>query len=482
MRSSNDSIWKDMDWSLLTIYGILLLFGWLNIYAAIFDVDNPTGIFDMGTKSGKQFLWISVSVVTIVLILLLDFKFLFSIPYVAFVGAAILLVLVAFFGAEIKGARSWFRFGGFSIQPSEFAKVAACLAVAKYMGDKGSQFRYGLNMDTVILFAIVFFMPALIMLQPDAGSAMVYSSFIIMMCIDGLTFAIPVLGIIAASLFVMTNLYFEEEVELLLIALAVLGSLFTLFYKKLDLKIRPLVAVPMVLITFSIPIGLFWYDPSYNLIALGIYMIIIVLSLVNALLRKSYVNLNLLVAIISLVSVVVIVSNAAFEKLATHQQNRMRVLKDPYIDPKGKGWNIIQSSIAISSGGITGKGFKEGTITKGNWVPEQHTDFIFCTIAEERGFIGTTVVILLFVTLIIRLGILSQRQKSRFTQVYGYSVMGIIFFHFLINIGMVIGLLPVIGIPLPFFSYGGSSLWSFSILIAIMVKLDMHRAQILARN
>lgn len=471
-----------MDWSLLTIYGILLLFGWLNIYAAIFDVDNPTGIFDMSTKSGKQFLWIGVSIVTIVIILLLDFKFIFSVPYLAFIGAAILLVAVAFFGAEIKGARSWFRFGGFSIQPSEFAKVAACLAVAKYMEDKGSQFKYGINADTFILFVIVFFMPALIMLQPDAGSAMVYTSFIIMMCIDGLTFAIPVLGIIAAALFVMTNLYFEEELEKLLIGIAVLGSFISFFYKKLELKVKPGVAIPIVLLVFSIPVGLYLYNKDYNLIVLAIYVLIMILALVNILFRRSLVNMNLLFAAISLISVVVIGSNAAFSKLAIHQQNRMRVLKDPYIDPKGKGWNIIQSSIAISSGGIAGKGFKEGTITKGNWVPEQHTDFIFCTIAEERGFIGTTVVIMLFVALIIRLGILAQRQKSRFTQIYGYSVMGIIFFHFLINIGMVIGLLPVIGIPLPFFSYGGSSLWSFSILIAIMVKLDMHRSQILARN
>ena len=219
-----------------------------------------------------------------------------------------------------------------------------------------------------------------------------------------------------------------------------------------------------------------------GILVIALYSVIILVAFVNIAFRKSFVNFNILVIGLGLVSLVVIGSSTIFKKLPVHHQNRLRVLKNPDIDPRGKGWNIIQSNIAISSGGTFGKGFKQGTITKGNWVPEQHTDFIFCTIGEEHGFLGTTMVILLFVALIIRLGIIAERQKSRFSQIYGYSVMGIIFFHFLINVGMVIGLLPVIGIPLPFFSYGGSSLWSFTILLTFMVKLDMHRSQILARN
>jgi len=300
------------------------------------------------------------------------------------------------------------------------------------------------------------------------------------MCIDGLSFAIPILGVVAAALFIMTNLYFE--VEELLISLIVLGTGISLFPKKLDFGMNPLISSLIVLLLFSVPLSLLFLIDDSDFLVIGIYAVIMLTGLVNVLFRRSFVNFNMLIVGLAIVSLVVIGSSTIFQKLPIHHQNRLNVLEDPYLDPRGKGWNIIQSNIAISSGGAFGKGFKQGTITKGNWVPEQHTDFIFCTIGEEHGFLGTTMVIMLFVALIIRLGVIADRQKSRFSQIYGYSVMGIIFFHFFINIGMVIGLLPVIGIPLPFFSYGGSSLWSFTILLTIMVKLDMHRSQILARN
>ena len=480
MRSNSDSIFKELDWSLLAIYGVLILFGWLNIYAAIFDADNPTNIIDFSTKSGKQFIWIAFSVFTIIVILLLDFKFILAIPYLAYAITAVLLLLLIPFGTKINGATSWIKFAGFSIQPSEFAKVGACLAVAKYLDEQSSHFRYGLNKESLILYGMILFMPALIMLQPDAGSALVYSSFILVMCIDGLSFAIPILGVVAAALFIMTNLYFE--VEELLISLIVLGTGISLFPKKLDFGMNPLISSLIVLLLFSVPLSLLFLIDGCDFLVIGIYAVIMFTGLVNVLFRRSFVNFNMLIVGLAIVSLVVIGSSTIFQKLPIHHQNRLNVLEDPYLDPRGKGWNIIQSNIAISSGGAFGKGFKQGTITKGNWVPEQHTDFIFCTIGEEHGFLGTTMVIMLFVALIIRLGVIADRQKSRFSQIYGYSVMGIIFFHFFINIGMVIGLLPVIGIPLPFFSYGGSSLWSFTILLTIMVKLDMHRSQILARN
>ncbi len=480
MRKNSDSIFKDLDWSLLSIYGLLILFGWLNIYAAIFDVDNPTNIIDLSTKSGKQFIWIAISVVAIVVILIMDFKFFLTIPYLAYGLTALLLLLLIPFGTEINGAKSWIKFGSFSIQPSEFAKVGVCLAVAKYLDSQSSQFRYGLNSESLILYGLILFIPALIMLQPDAGSALVYSSFIIMMCIDGLSFAIPILGIIGAGLFILTNLYFKAEE--LLIAIILLGTTFSLFNKKLHFHLSPALNAFIVILLFASPLALLLYVEGSNLIVIGIYSVILLVGVVNILVRRSFVNFNLLIVGLAIVSLVVIGSSTVFQKLPIHHQNRLNVLKDPYMDKRNKGWNIIQSNIAISSGGVIGKGFKEGTITKGNWVPEQHTDFIFCTIGEEHGFLGTTMVILLFVALIIRLGIVADRQKSQFSKIYGYSVMGIIFFHFLINVGMVIGLLPVIGIPLPFFSYGGSSLLSFTVLLTIMVKLDLHRSQILARG
>lgn len=480
MRSSNDSILKDVDWSLLAIYGMLILFGWLNIYAAIFDVDSPTSIIDFSTKSGKQFIWIAFSVLTIVAILVMDFKFFLVIPYVAYAVTAILLLLLLPLGTEINGAKSWIKLGGFSIQPSEFAKVGACLAVAKYLDSRSNQFRYGLNAESLVLYGIILFLPALIMLQPDAGSALVYSSFIIMMCIDGMSFAIPILGIVAAVLFILSTLYFQAEE--LLISIIVAGSVISLFNKKLGFGINSLANVFIVIVLFAAPVSVLFFVEGSGLIVIGIYSLILLAGVINIVFRRWLINFNMLIVGLAIVSLVVIGSSTIFQKLPPHHQNRLNVLKDPYMDKRGKGWNIIQSNIAISSGGVIGKGFKEGTITKGDWVPEQHTDFIFCTIGEEHGFLGTSIVILLFVALIIRLGVIAERQKSRFSQIYGYSVMGIIFFHFLINVGMVIGLLPVIGIPLPFFSYGGSSLWSFTILLTIMVKLDMHRSQILARG
>jgi rod shape determining protein RodA len=480
MRNNSDSIFKDLDWSLLAIYGLLILFGWLNIYAAIFDVDNPTYIIDFSTKSGKQFIWISFSALTIFAILVMDFKFFLAIPYVAYAATAILLLLLIPFGTEINGAKSWIKFGGFSIQPSEFAKVGACLAVAKYLDSRSNQFRYGLNPESLLLYGIILLLPALIMIQPDAGSALVYSSFIIMMCIDGMSFAIPILGIITAVLFILSTLYFQAEE--LLISIIVAGSAISIFNKKLNFGINPLGNIFIVLLLFAAPVSVLYFIEGSSLIVIGLYGVIVIVGLINILFRRSFINFNMLVVGLAIVSLVVIGSSTIFKKLPSHHQNRLNVLKDPYMDKRGKGWNIIQSNIAISSGGIVGKGFKQGTITKGNWVPEQHTDFIFCTIGEEHGFLGTSIVIMLFVALIIRLGVIAERQKSRFSQIYGYSVMGIIFFHFLINVGMVIGLLPVIGIPLPFFSYGGSSLWSFTILLTIMVKLDLHRSQILARG
>ena len=272
---------------------------------------------------------------------------------------------------------------------------------------------------------------------------------------------------------------FEDQIELLLLIIGGIGAIVGSLHRKLDLKLPTAISVVIILFAFSIPILVLFYVDNSNFIAIGIYALYILIGIINAIFRRSLVNFNLLIVALALVSIVVIGSNTVFTKLPQHHQNRLRVLKDPYIDKRGKGWNIIQSNIAISSGGVIGKGFKQGTITKGNWVPEQHTDFIFCTIGEEHGFIGTVLVVALFVALIIRLGILAERLKSRFSQIYGYSVMGIIFFHFLINVGMVIGLLPVIGIPLPFFSYGGSSLLGFTILLFIFLNLDSYRLDIL---
>lgn len=398
--------------------------GWLNIYAAIYDPEIDQSMFGiMQNKAGNQFLWILVSLVTISVLLLVDYKVYFSVPYIIYGLTLLSLILVLLIGHEIKGNQSWIKIGPISIQPSEFAKVGVALGVAKYLSDK--TLKYVINKRLFILFAIIFVPPILILMQPDTGSALVFSSFIIVLYLDGLPQWILGLGLMIIALFILS-----------------------------------LIANQLILI------GVF-------LTAAGVAYFFI---------KKNKKNITLLIATAVLTIVTVTGTNLFINNvLQPHQQKRIEALIDPESDPKGAGWNIIQSKIAISDGGLNGKGYRKGVITKGDFVPEQHTDFIFCTIGEEHGFLGTTLVILIYIGLLFRLFFLAGRQKSKFIRIYGYSVASIFFFHFTINIGMTIGLFPVIGIPLPFFSYGGSSLWAFSILLFVFLKLDMHRNQMLAR-
>ena len=257
----------------------------------------------------------------------MDFKFFLTVPYLAYGLSALLLLLLIPFGAEINGAKSWFRIGGSTLQPSEFAKIGTCLAVAKYLESQPSHFRYGLNSRSMILYAIIFLIPGLIMIQPDAGSALVYSSFIIMMCIDGLSFAIPILGIVAALLFILTNLYFE--VEHLLITIILLGSGISFFNKKFNFELPQLVTLLIIILSFTVPLAILFFVEGSNLIVIGIYAIIILISLVNILFRRKYININMLVIGLALISLVVIGSSTVFQKLPIHHQNRLNVLKGP---------------------------------------------------------------------------------------------------------------------------------------------------------
>ncbi|HYG40185.1 MAG TPA: rod shape-determining protein RodA, partial [Cytophagales bacterium] len=357
-------------------------------------------------------------------ILLIDYKFYDAFAYIIYVAVIGLLILVLLFARDVKGAHSWFEIGAFRFQPSEFAKFATSLALAKFLSSTTNKLD---NLKTLGLSgAIILFPAALILLQNDTGSTLVFSAFIIMLYREGLNPMIPLLGIVAIFLFIMTLLVDPLYLSLCLIVLAAI----LIFIGKKNAK-----RIIAISVTFALFIGF-------------------------------VLTVNFLI-------------NNVFQE---HQRNRIKVLVDPDIDPLGTGWNVTQSKIAIGSGGLLGKGFLEGTQTKFDFVPEQSTDFIFCTIGEEHGFIGTFLLILLFLGLFARIVFLAERQKSRFARIYGYCVVSIMFFHFLINIGMTIGLFPVIGIPLPFFSYGGSSLWSFTILLFIFLKLDSHRKQVLFRD
>lgn len=419
----NKTIINKTDWLVTLIYFALVFMGWLNIYAAVYDGETTQRIFDLSLNSGRQLIWIGSSILIIIAILTIDLRFYESFAYAIYglVIGLLLLVLVA--GREVAGSTSWFELGGLRLQPSEFAKFATALAVAKFMS--GSMYKIVRKKDFLITIALILFPSALIMLQGDTGTALVFGAFVIVMYREGLNPWLIVLGLFAILIFILT-----------------------LFVGKLYLM-GGIITIAVIFI------------------ALG---------------SKRLKRILLIMSAAAAVAIMVLsVDYFVSEILRPHQQNRIKALINPSGDPLGYGWNVTQSKIAIGSGGMMGKGFLNGTQTIYGFVPEQSTDFIFCTLGEEQGWIGSLVIIGLFVILLTRLVALAERQKSRFARIYGYSVASIIFIHFMVNIGMTIGLFPVIGIPLPFFSYGGSSLWSFTILLFIFLKLDAHRAQILFR-
>lgn len=433
MRNS-PSIFNNIDWFSILLYLILVFAGWLNIYAAVYNEEFKS-IFDASQQYGKQLIWIGTSVGLVIILLFIDERFFNTFAYVIYGIIISLLVLVIVIGAETKGATSWFEVGGFKIQPSEFAKFATSLAVAKYLSTMNVKMS---DLKTKVIALTIIFLPSLLILaQNDTGSALVYGAFILVLYREGLSGNILLIGVSAAFLFVMALIMRNE-----------------IFHFPFEIEIDGTLLLIISLGLFSTAL---WY---FN--------------------RKSkqiiYISIAILVGGAGLIKSVDYIFNNVLEP---HQSKRINVMLGLESDPKGAGYNVNQSLIAIGSGGIAGKGFLEGTQTKYNFVPEQSTDFIFCTIGEEWGFLGTFVVIILFVTLLLRIMYLTTRQRSDFARIYGYGVACILFFHFAINIGMTIGLAPVIGIPLPFFSYGGSSLWGFTILLFIFLKLDSDRMKVL---
>jgi rod shape determining protein RodA len=414
----------NIDWPTVGLFALLLMMGWLNIYAVVYDDTATKSFFDLSTNSGRQMIFIGASVVIIIVIMIVDLRFYETVAYVIFGIALFVLVLVPIIGKEVGGNKSWLGIGSFGVQPSEFAKFATALAVAKFIGSVG--FRMDNRRNQLILFAMIGVPIGLILLQKDFGTALVFGSFLLMFYREGMSPVLLVLGTASAALFILTLVV--PELLYLQIAMVVTGIIVVLLGKK---TVKRIVIV----------------------------------------------SLSVLVICTYIQSVDYIVNNA----LKPHHRSRIKVLIDPNSDLRGEGWNVTQSKIAIGSGGFAGKGYLKGTQTKFDFVPKQSTDFIFCTIGEEWGWIGSLVVVGLFVALILRVVHIAERQKNRFARAYGYSVASLFFAHFAINIGMTIGLFPVVGIPLPFFSYGGSALWSFTILLFILLKLDANRGMVLQR-
>lgn len=436
MSRTKKSIFTNVDWPIVGVYLLLVLMGWLNIYATLYNEDSS--LFDFTQRHGKQLMWIGISLVVFLVITLVDSRLFETLAYVFYGIGMLLLIGVLIGGNEIKGAKSWFVIGGISFQPSETAKYVTALAVAFYLSRPG--IKIGNFKPKLMMFLMIALPGILIALQPDPGSTLVYLAFIFVLYREGMSGNIMIVGLVMVMLFIVT-----------------------LFAKQTS------VMMPFV-------------DIELN----GKYVLISFLALITGALYMLLKNLSkniwkiLLAGFVIMVGTVMSVDYVFDNIFKDRHRNRVNELVGIISDPRGTGYNQHQSKIAIGSGGFSGKGFLNGTQTKYNFVPEQSTDFIFCTVGEEWGFVGSSFVIIVFLTLIGRLIFVAERQRSKFARIYGYSVASILFVHFMINIGMTIGLAPVIGIPLPFFSYGGTSLLSFSILLFTFVKLDSDRKHVLS--
>lgn len=434
--SERGNVAANFDRPILIMYLLLMFMGWANIYSAAYDPEHAS-IFDQSKEYGKQAVWMAISLTIGASMLLIRGDLLRESAYGIYAFVLLLLLAVLLFGKEVNGAKAWFAIGGFGIQPAEFAKFATALALSRYL----SGLKALVDTRSRVISALLILTPvALIMLQPDTGTALVSGAFILVLYREGLSGNVLLLGILAGVLSVLSLIFKESTFDLPFTERTLSGQYFL-----------------MILIT--------------------IFSFLAWLFVRNFVLKRQRKRLYGYIAIGLIASAVFIGSvDYAFEKvLASHQRDRILVMLGQMEDPQGLGYNVKQSQTAIGSGGFAGKGYLEGTLTKFKYVPMQSTDFIFCTVGEEWGFIGTAFVVILLSALVLRIIQISDRQRSRFTRIYAYCVASIFFLHLMINVGMTIGLAPVIGIPLPFFSYGGSSMISFTILLSILVRLDAER-------
>jgi rod shape determining protein RodA len=428
-----ESLSRNIDWITILLYLVFITAGWLNIFAVVYDPDPEVeqNIFDLSLNSGKQLLWIGSAFILILMIFAIDYKFYSAFAYVLYGIIVCVLIATIFLGVEVNGSRSWLGLGDFRVQPAEFAKFFTALALSRYLGNINLKFE---KLETQLTIAAILIVPCIfILLQNETGGVLVFSAFLLVLFREGLSPWILIVGVVSVAIFIFT-LIFDKYI--LSISLLILG----LAYILLRIVLLRKVLLKPILLTSA---------KTFVVVVLCIGMVFSVDFVVNNILKE-------------------------------HQRNRIMILVNPEIDKRGQGYQINQSKVAIGSGGFFGQGFLQGTQTKFDFVPEQSTDFIFCTIGEEHGWLGSTFLIVLYVLFLVRIINLAERQKEKFARIYGYCVASIIFFHFMVNIGMTIGIFPIIGIPLPFFSYGGSSLWSFTILLFVFLKLDAHRKQILA--
>lgn len=484
MRASrNGNILQHVDWPTIGIFLALVFFGWLNIYGASYTFDQ-TSIFDFSNRAGKQFTWILGSLFLGSVLLLIDYKTYDILAYFAYGVMLLLLLATPFLAHDIKGSMSWISLGPVSLQPAEFAKCIVALTIAKYMG----QYDYKLRTwrDLIVPFAIIG-VPALIImiLQRETGSALVFAAFLLVFYRQGMSGYVLWVGVAAVALFIISIRFGAIPLPLGSGSVGILSCMLLLtaveiyfICKEHRMRWQALILTGSVVVIYGLCLIVnIWVRVPFDWISMGIVIALVLYNIVISLYWRKY--FLLIVAAFTLFCIgYTHACDFVFQKvLQPHQRIRIEVLLGMKEDPAGAGYNVNQARIAIGSGRFFGKGYLNGTQTKLQFVPEQDTDFIFCTVGEEWGFVGSVAVLLLYLAFILRLITIAERQRSKFTLIYAYSVAGIFLFHLTINVGMVLGLLPVIGIPLPFFSYGGSSLWGFTLLLFILLRLDAARME-----
>ncbi|HAN79005.1 MAG TPA: rod shape-determining protein RodA [Bacteroidales bacterium] len=465
------NITRSFDKVAVWLFALLVIFGWLSIYAAVYEAETGF-VFDMDTRYVKQFFWILAAVAIIFLVFIFDTKFFMFFSYPIYFTTILLLIVVLIFGTTVNGARAWIEIGPMRIQPAEFTKYATALVLARIM----SSYNFKLfTLRNMVKIGVVLLIPfLLIILQNDTGSALIYIAFVIVLYREGMPGGFLLVGFISLVSFFISLVYGSDVVFISLIVLA-----FSIYFVSNKLNSVALIAI----LAFLSPVVLLSVLNWLKFSNLEIYQIIVLSFLFNLplYLYRGYKKRDVLIFLL-VVSVILTftfsygVDYFFHNVLEPHQRTRINVLIGLEQDLRGAGYNVYQSMVAIGSGGPIGKGFLQGTQTKFKFVPEQSTDFIFCTIGEEWGFLGAALVVILFVALLIRIIVLAERQKAAFSRIFGYGVASILFFHFAVNIGMTIGLAPVIGVPLPFISYGGSSLWSFTLLLFTFLRLDAERS------
>lgn len=484
MRASRSgNIWQYVDWPTIWMFLGLVFFGWLNIYGASYTFDQ-TSIVDFSNRAGKQFAWIMGSLSLGIVLLLIDYKTYDVLTYIAYGLMIALLLVTPFLARDIKGSMSWISLGPVNIQPAEFAKCIVALAIAKYMG----QYDYKLRTwrDLVVPFVLMG-VPALIImvLQKETGSALVFAAFLLVFYRQGMSGYVLWCGVVAVALFILSIRFGAVPLPLgtgsvgtLCCMLLLIGIEIYFICKEHPIRWQLLILSGSVIVIYGIGLLInIWWSVPFGWLSIGIVVALSLYAAVVAFYFRRYALIWVALFNLACIGYTQACDFVFTRVLQPHQRIRIEVLLGMKEDPAGAGYNVNQARIAIGSGRFFGKGYLNGTQTKLQFVPEQDTDFIFCTVGEEWGFVGSLGVLILYVFFILRLITIAERQRNTTTQIYAYAVASIFLFHLMINVGMVLGLLPVIGIPLPFFSYGGSSLWGFTMLLFILLRLDAARME-----